>query len=97
MAAAPSNRKVKKISPDEDTRLKNLLTKFQNQLSKEQEHFNVSDHSVYYIVSTDFLNTWRDYCHSHEQNRHIPITMNTSLFDLKTKKLREGLKEKDNF
>ncbi len=63
-AAAPSTRPITKITPDQDKRLKLLLEKIQLQLAKEQEQFHFSDHSVYYIVSSDFLNTWRDYCHS---------------------------------
>ena len=87
-AAAPSSRPVKKLSPEEDKRYKQLLLKFQKQLQKEQEDFNFSDHSTYYIVSTDFLNTWRDFCHSHEEQRHVPTKMNATLFDSKSNSLR---------
>ena len=91
-AAAPSSRPTKKISPEEDKRFKMLLEKFQKQLQKEQDDFHLSDLSEYYIVSTDFLNQWRDFCHSHEEVRHEPSKMNASLFDSKTQKLREGLR-----
>lgn len=91
-AAAPSSRPIKTLTPDQDKLYKTLLEKFQKQLQKEQEDFHVSDHSTYHIVSIDFLNTWRDFCHSHEESRHVPSIMNSSLFDPKTKKLREGLR-----
>ena len=87
-AAAPSSRPTTKLTPEEDKRYKQLLEKFQKQMQKEQEDFHISDHSTYYIVSTDFLNTWRDFCHSHQETRHIPAKMNASLFDANTQKLR---------
>lgn len=96
-AAAPSSRPTRKLTPEQDKQYKKLLEKFQKQVEKDQEEFNHSDHTVYYIVSIDFLNQWRDFCHSHEVERHVPSKMNASLFDPKTQKLREGLREKEDF
>ena len=96
-AAAPSSRPTQTLTPEEDKAYKALLDKFQKQLEVEQLEFNHSDHSIYFIVSVDFLNQWRDFCHSHEEKRHIPCKMNSSLFDPKSKKLREGLREKEDF
>ena len=84
----------KKLTPEQDKQYKKLLEKFQKQIDKDQEEFKNSDHTIYYIVSIDFLNQWRDFCHSHEEERHTPSKMNASLFDSKTQKLREGIREK---
>ena len=93
-ATSPILRPTRRISSEQDKHYKELLQKFENKFRLEQDEFNFSDHSVYYIVSTDFLNQWREFCQSRDEVRQVPSIMNASLFDPKTKKLRPGLRDR---
>jgi hypothetical protein len=45
------------------------------------------------LVSTLYIEQWREFCSSSEKERLEPIPMNQDLFDEDGKKLREGLAE----
>lgn len=60
--AAPSSRPVALLTPDEDRRYKLQLQGFEKQLEQAQIDFHTSEHTIYYLVSTEFLETWRAFC-----------------------------------
>ena len=80
------------MSLKEDQHYKELLQKFEKKFRLDRDRFKI----VEYIVSTDFLNQWREFCQSHDEVRQVPSIMNASLFDPKTKKLRPGLRERED-
>ena len=55
-------RALKKISSEEAQKLKKKADEFNHTFQSEQDKFQSSSDEIYFIVSTQYLEQWREYC-----------------------------------
>ena len=91
-----ASRPLRTVTQAEATNYENTLREFER-LYEQQPSPSVAQSDKYYLVSVTFINTWRDFCLSQDQERQLPVIMNEDLFLPGTQKLRCGLVEKEDF
>lgn len=92
-----SDCKLTHVSSVDSVRHLENLKKFDALFNAEKANFNFSQDSTYYLISTRFLNCWRDFCTSHSPMRLWPTAVNEDLFEGGMPNLRPGLVEKEDF
>jgi ubiquitin carboxyl-terminal hydrolase 4/11 len=73
-----------------------MLKEFER-LYDQQPSLQATEDDRFYLVSVRFIKTWRDFCLDQEKERELPATMNEDLFQPGTRRLREGLVEREDF
>jgi len=91
-----ATRPLRTVTQAEAAAYENMLREFER-LYDQQPSLTAPHNDTYFLVSVRFINTWRDFCLSQDQERQLPATMNEDLLLPGTRKLRPGLLEKEDF
>ena len=86
-----------KVDKKQANILKEKVKEFDSIFQEQQAQFQQSLDETYYIVSTKYIEEWREFCHSNEVERPEPQPMNQDLMDQAGGQLRPGLSESQDF